>query len=59
LKPSNVLICLYDRKPVPKVIDFGLAKAMYQPLTDHTLHTGHGLMLARAWLQVAINQGSR
>jgi serine/threonine protein kinase/WD40 repeat protein len=45
LKPSNVLICLYDGKPVPKVIDFGLAKAMYQPLTEHTLHTGHGLMI--------------
>ncbi len=45
LKPSNVLICLYDGKPVPKVIDFGLAKAMHQPLTEQTLHTGHGLML--------------
>jgi len=43
LKPSNVLICLYDGQPVPKVIDFGLAKAMYQPLTEHTLHTANGL----------------
>src|SRR5262249_24434998 len=32
LKPSNILVCLYDGQPVPKVIDFGLAKAMHQPL---------------------------
>ncbi|MGH7202619.1 MAG: serine/threonine-protein kinase [Planctomycetaceae bacterium] len=45
LKPSNVLVCLYDGRPVPKVIDFGLAKAMHQPLTEHTLHTAHGVMM--------------
>jgi hypothetical protein len=45
LKPSNILVCLYDGKPVPKVIDFGLAKAMHQPLTEHTLHTAHGAMM--------------
>src|SRR5438309_536232 len=45
LKPSNILICLYDGRPVPKVIDFGLAKAMHQPLTEHTLHTAHGLII--------------
>jgi tetratricopeptide (TPR) repeat protein len=45
LKPSNILICLFDGQPVPKVIDFGLAKAMYQPLTEHTLYTAHGLMM--------------
>jgi WD40 repeat protein/serine/threonine protein kinase len=45
LKPSNILVCLYDGRPVPKVIDFGLAKAMHQPLTEHTLHTAHGLMM--------------
>jgi serine/threonine protein kinase/tetratricopeptide (TPR) repeat protein len=45
LKPSNILICLYDGKPVSKVIDFGLAKAMHQPLTEHTLHTAHGAMM--------------
>src|SRR5262245_21526709 len=45
LKPSNILICLYDGQPVPKVIDFGLAKAMHQPLTEHTLYTAHGLMV--------------
>ncbi len=45
LKPSNILICLYDGQPVPKVIDFGLAKAMRQPLTELTLHTAHDVML--------------
>jgi WD40 repeat protein/serine/threonine protein kinase len=45
LKPSNILVCLYDGVPIPKVIDFGLAKAMYQPLTEHTLHTAQGLMM--------------
>ena len=30
---------------MPKVIDFGLAKAMHQPLTEHTLYTAHGLMV--------------
>jgi eukaryotic-like serine/threonine-protein kinase len=45
LKPSNILVCLYDGQPVPKVIDFGLAKALHQPLTEHSLHTAQGLML--------------
>ena len=34
LKPSNVLVAPYDGKPVPKVIDFGVAKAAGQPLTE-------------------------
>ena len=43
LKPSNVLVEMHNDKPVPKVIDFGLAKAMSgQPLTDRTLFTGFG-----------------
>jgi serine/threonine protein kinase/Flp pilus assembly protein TadD len=42
IKPSNVLVADYDGKPVPKVIDFGVAKAMGQKLTEHTLHTGFG-----------------
>jgi non-specific serine/threonine protein kinase/serine/threonine-protein kinase len=45
LKPSNILVCLYDGVAVPKVIDFGLAKALHQPLTDHTLYTAQGQML--------------
>jgi serine/threonine protein kinase/uncharacterized protein HemY len=39
LKPSNVLITLHDGKPVPKVIDFGIAKATQVRLTDRTLFT--------------------
>ena len=43
LKPSNILVTLHDSQPAPRVIDFGLAKAMSgQPLTEHTLHTGLG-----------------
>ena len=40
-----VPICQAVQHAHPKVIDFGLAKAMHQPLTEQTLHTGHGLML--------------
>ena len=40
IKPSNVLVTMCDDKPVPKVIDFGVAKAVGQQLTDQTLHTG-------------------
>ena len=39
LKPSNVLITLHDGMPVPKVIDFGIAKATGHELTDKTLFT--------------------
>ncbi len=42
LKPTNVIVALYDGKPVPKVIDFGVAKATGQSLTDKTLVTGFG-----------------
>ena len=39
LKPSNILVTLQDGEPVPKVIDFGIAKAAQGRLTDHTLFT--------------------
>ncbi|MCX6905437.1 MAG: protein kinase, partial [Verrucomicrobia bacterium] len=39
IKPSNVLVTLHDGVPVPKVIDFGIAKATEQRLTDKTLFT--------------------
>ena len=45
LKPSNILVAPYDDKPVPKVIDFGLAKAMHQSLTEKTLYTAHETVL--------------
>ncbi len=45
LKPSNVLVTSDDGVPVPKVIDFGVAKALEQPLTERTLHTGFAQMV--------------
>ncbi len=42
LKPSNLLVTMQDDRPVPKIIDFGIAKATSQPLTEHTLHTSLG-----------------
>ncbi len=42
LKPSNVLVATQDGEPLVKVIDFGIAKALAQPLTDRTLHTEQG-----------------
>src|SRR5215471_4100955 len=45
LKPSNVLVAPYDGKPVVKVIDFGIAKATGQQLTDRTLFTEFGAVI--------------
>src|SRR5205814_3032304 len=45
LKPGNVLVTLHDDRPVPKVIDFGIAKAAGQVLTDKTLFTNYAQML--------------
>jgi WD40 repeat protein/serine/threonine protein kinase len=45
LKPANILVTLHDGVPVPKVIDFGVAKAVGQPLTDKTLFTGFAQMV--------------
>ena len=42
LKPTNVLVAEIDGHPVPKVIDFGIAKATQQELTTHTLFTSAG-----------------
>jgi tetratricopeptide (TPR) repeat protein len=42
LKPSNILVALYDGQPSPKVIDFGVAKATNQSLTDKTMFTQLG-----------------
>lgn len=39
LKPSNILVTEQDGRPVPKIIDFGVAKATEDPLTDKTLVT--------------------
>ncbi len=45
IKPSNVLVLQQDGQPVPKVIDFGIAKAIDQPLTEQTLATRHGQVM--------------
>ncbi|HLN27317.1 MAG TPA: tetratricopeptide repeat protein [Gemmataceae bacterium] len=45
IKPTNVMITLYDGKPVPKVIDFGVAKATEQKLTERMLFTQYGTMV--------------
>ncbi|HTY85891.1 MAG TPA: serine/threonine-protein kinase [Candidatus Acidoferrum sp.] len=41
IKPSNILVTLHDGVPVPKVIDFGIAKATEAQLTDKTLFTAY------------------
>ena len=45
LKPSNVLVTQYDDRPVPKVIDFGVAKAIENRLTEKTMFTELGQMI--------------
>jgi WD40 repeat protein/tRNA A-37 threonylcarbamoyl transferase component Bud32 len=45
LKPSNIMVTLHDGAPVPKVIDFGVSKAISQQLTEKTLFTNYGQML--------------
>ncbi|MBL8817268.1 MAG: protein kinase [Planctomyces sp.] len=45
IKPSNVLVTLFDGVPVVKVIDFGVAKATAQKLTEKTLFTAFGQMI--------------
>jgi WD40 repeat protein len=42
LKPTNVLVAAYDGRPVPKIIDFGVAKALGERLTERTLVTSFG-----------------
>ncbi len=45
VKPSNVLIAMQDGKPLPKIIDFGIAKATEQRLTEKSLFTQHGAIV--------------
>lgn len=45
LKPSNILVTMHDDRPVVKVIDFGVAKAINQRLTEHTVYTSFGQMI--------------
>ena len=45
LKPGNILVSMFDGKPIPKVIDFGIAKAANQALTQKTLFTQTGALI--------------
>ena len=45
IKPSNVLVTLHHGEPMPKVIDFGIAKATNQKLTEKTLFTNYATMI--------------
>jgi serine/threonine protein kinase/tetratricopeptide (TPR) repeat protein len=45
IKPTNVLVATFDGNPLPKVIDFGVAKAIGQSLTERTLETGLGAIV--------------
>ena len=45
IKPSNIQVCIQGEQVVPKVIDFGVAKALSQPLTERTLVTEQGQLI--------------
>ncbi len=45
LKPSNIMVTMHDGKPVPMVIDFGIAKATNQRLTEQTIFTRYAEMI--------------
>ena len=45
LKPSNILVMVQEDKPVPKIIDFGIAKAIEHRLTERTLFTEQGQLI--------------
>lgn len=45
LKPSNIMITLHDGRPVVKVIDFGVSKALCQQLTEKSIYTAYGQMI--------------
>jgi non-specific serine/threonine protein kinase/serine/threonine-protein kinase len=45
LKPSNILVAIQDEKPVPKIIDFGIAKATSHQLIERTLFTEQGQLI--------------
>jgi len=45
IKPSNILVAAEGNKPIPKIIDFGVAKAVAEPLTEQTLATEDSLLL--------------
>ena len=59
LKPSNILVTEDNGRPVPKVLDFGIAKAIDQPLVEGTLTTGERVIGTPAYLSPeAVSSGS-
>ena len=55
IKPTNVLVTMHDGVPVPKVIDFGIAKAINQELTEKTLFTEFHQMVGTPALTVTFS----
>ena len=45
LKPSNIMVVEIEGRPAPKIIDFGIAKAVNQKLSADTIHTGFGALV--------------
>jgi eukaryotic-like serine/threonine-protein kinase len=45
IKPSNIVVSVQDNKAIPKIIDFGVAKAIAMPLTEKTLFTQQGQLI--------------
>jgi eukaryotic-like serine/threonine-protein kinase len=58
LKPSNIMVTLDDNRPIPKVIDFGISKALRQQLTENSVYTAYGQMIGTP-LYMAPEQGRR
>jgi non-specific serine/threonine protein kinase/serine/threonine-protein kinase len=60
LKPSNILVIEVDGRPLPKIIDFGVAKALDSPLVDATTLTGDGVVGTPAYVSPeAVTAGTR
>lgn len=45
IKPNNIMVTNHDGQPIPKIIDFGIAKAINDPLTEKTMFTNYGEMV--------------
>jgi eukaryotic-like serine/threonine-protein kinase len=59
IKPSNVLVVMCDDRPVPKVIDFGVAKATGREITEQTINTGFSVIGTPEYMspeQATLNQ---
>jgi eukaryotic-like serine/threonine-protein kinase len=58
LKPSNILVVEIDGRPVPKIIDFGVAKALDDPLVDVTAPTEDGIVGTPAYVSPEAVRGT-